>query len=58
MKERLLHCTKNVHFSCNGQLYSQTDGTAMDLPLGPVIAEFFMVELEPNVILEIKDLHN
>ena len=50
LKELLLLCTKNVHFSYKGQLYSQTDGMVMDPPLGPVIPGIFMVELERNVI--------
>ena len=41
MKELLLICTKNVHFSCNRQLYLQMDGVAMDSPLGRVITGIF-----------------
>ena len=48
MKELLLLCTENVHFSFNGQLSSQTDGIAMGSPSGPVIAK-----LERNVIPEL-----
>ena len=29
LKEQLLLCTKNVHFSFNGQFYLQKDGIAM-----------------------------
>ena len=36
------------------QTYVQTDGVAMDSPLGPVLANIFMIELEnsllPNLI--------
>ena len=50
MKEMLLLCTKNVIFSFNDQLYNQTDGVAMGSPLGPVLANIFMVELERKTI--------
>ena len=50
LKELLLLCTKNVHFSFNGQLYLQKDGIAMGSPLGPVIASIFMVKLEKSLL--------
>ena len=50
MKELLLLCTKNEHFSYDNKLYSQKNGIAMGSPLGPVIAGIFMVDLERNVI--------
>ena len=53
MKDLLLLCTKNVHFSYNNKLYSQKDGVPMGSPLGPVIEEIFMVDLERNVILKV-----
>ena len=37
MKEMLLICTKNVHFSYNHDIYIQRDGVAMCSPLGPVV---------------------
>ena len=46
MIDLLLLCTKNVHFSYNGDIYTQRYGVAMDLPLGPVLASIFMVILE------------
>ena len=46
MRDLLLLCTKNVHFSYNGHIYIQEDGVAMGSPLGPVLAGIFMVELE------------
>ena len=42
MKELLLLCTKNVHFTCNGQI----DGVAMGFLLAPLLADIFMKELE------------
>ena len=50
MKELLLLCTKNVHFTFNNEIYQQCDGVAMGSPLGPVIAGIFMVELEKLLI--------
>ena len=46
MKELLLLCTKNVHFTFNNDIYQQCDGVAMGSPLEPVTAGIFMVELE------------
>ena len=42
MKELLLLCTKNVYFTCNGQI----DGVAMGFLLAPLLADIFMKELE------------
>ena len=55
MKELLDMCTKDIHFSCNNKIYKQTDGVAMGSPLGPVIANIFMVELEKVVMPWIED---
>ena len=45
MKERLLLCTKNVHFNYNHDIYIQRDGVAMGPPLDPVLAVIFIVNL-------------
>ena len=50
MKELLLLCTKNVHFTFNNKIYQQCDGVAIGFPLGPVIAGIFMVELERTLL--------
>ena len=55
MKESLFLCTKNVHFSFNNQIYIQVDGVAMGSPLGPVLANIFMVELESSIIPTLND---
>jgi hypothetical protein len=34
------------YFTFNGQLYGQTDGVAMDSPLSPVIANFYIEDYE------------
>ena len=50
MKELLELCTKELHFSFNGKMYKQVDGVVMGNPLGPVIANIFMVELETKQV--------
>ena len=50
MRELLYLCTKNAHFTLNIKTYLQVDGVAMSLPLGPVLANIFMVELKRNKI--------
>ena len=55
IKKLLTLCTKNVHFSFNNEIYMQTDGVAMGLPLGPVIANIFMVELETTLAPMLED---
>ena len=42
MKDLLLLCSKNVHFSYDNKLYCQEDGVVMESPLGPVIAHFYV----------------
>ena len=44
LKELILLCTKEVHFTLWGQSYIQTDGVAMGSHLGPVLSRIFMVE--------------
>ena len=45
--EKLLYLgAKHVHFSYFRRIYIQVDGIAMGSPLGPVLANKFMTELE------------
>ena len=46
----ILLCTKNVHFTFNGQIYVQVDGVAMACPLAPLLADILMIELERSLI--------
>ena len=55
MKELLLLCTKNAHFTFNNKIYQQCDGVAMGSPLGPVIAGIFMVELVKSLIPDLME---
>ena len=49
--EKLLYlCTKHVHFSCGSKICIQLDRVAMGSPLGPVLANIFMTELEIAMI--------
>ena len=41
---------KNVNFTINNETYIHVDGVAMSSPLGPVLANIFMIELETSVI--------
>ena len=55
LKTLLELCTKEMHFSFDGNIYRQVNGVTMGSPLGPVIANIFMVELEKKVIPTIND---
>ena len=55
MRDLHLLCTKNVHFSYNGHIYTQEDGVAMGLPLGPILAGLFMVELERTILPTLRE---
>ena len=51
-------CTKCMHFSYNNDIYKQVDGVAMGSPLGPVLANVFMVELENTLVRKLMDKMN
>ena len=53
MKELLLLCTKKVHFTFNGKIYMQVEGVAMGSPLGPVLADIFMIKQEKAILPEL-----
>ena len=53
MKEMLTLCTKNVHFTYNRKIFVQTDGINIGSPLGPVLADILMTELEKTLLPDI-----
>ncbi|KAF7261856.1 hypothetical protein EG68_00788 [Paragonimus skrjabini miyazakii] len=56
LRESLLLCTENVSFSFLEQSYRQIDGVAMGSPLGPILADFFMLKIEQELATEIAGL--
>ena len=50
LKKLLKDCCQKTTFSFNSILYEQVDGVAMDSPLGPVLANIIMTELEKNLV--------
>ena len=55
LKELLIVCTKNVHFTFGGKTFVQSDGVAMGSPLGQMLADIFMVELENTLVPTLTD---
>ena len=43
LKELLYLCTKHVHFKFNNEIHIQCDGVAIGSPLGPLLANIFMI---------------
>ena len=50
MMEMLILCTKNVHFTFESRTYVQTDCAAIGSPLGAVLVDIFMIELENSLL--------
>ena len=50
MRETLLLCTKNVHFTFRDVAYLQTNGIGMGSPLGHVLAGIFMGDLKRYLV--------
>ena len=50
MKKLLIFCTKNVHFTLNNEIYVQNDGATIESPLGSILANVLMVELENALV--------
>ena len=46
------HVLASTYFCFDGKFYEQTDGVAMGSPLSPVIANFFMEDLEKSAIAQ------
>ena len=54
-KELLLLDTKKVYFTFNGKIYMHFDGAAMGSPLGPDLADIFMIESEKAILPELTE---
>ena len=54
VKKLLTICTKHIHCSFNN-IYIQIYGVAIASPLGPVLANIFMVELESVLVPKLND---
>ena len=53
MKKLLTLCTRSIHFTLNNEIYVQSDGVAMGSPLGFILRNIFMVELENTLVLRL-----
>ena len=56
LKDTILLCTENISFHFFDTPYSQVDGVAMGSPLGPVLADFFMIMIEEKLLNDIRTL--
>ncbi|VDQ05194.1 unnamed protein product [Trichobilharzia regenti] len=46
LKELLLRCTMNVHFTFNNLYYRQINDIPMGSPMGPILADFYLAKVE------------
>jgi hypothetical protein len=56
LRELLLICTTESHFIFNGCYYDQIDGVSMGSLLGPTFANFFIDNLENQIMTKLKRL--
>ena len=55
MKKLILDACSKTAFSFNNKFYKQIDGVSMRSPLGSVLANIIMAELESTVVKELVD---
>ena len=55
MKKLLKDACSKTAFTFNDKIYKQIDGVSMGSPLGPLIVNIFMTELEKDIIQELID---
>ena len=54
MKNILLLCTKNVHFTFTNEIYIRNDGVAMVSSIGLAFAGIFIIELINTLVLKLR----
>ena len=54
MKNLLILCTQNVHFTLSKEICIQNHGVVMGLPLSPTLAGSFMAQLENTLVPKLK----
>ena len=47
---KLVELSVPIHFTLNNEIYVQNNGDAMGSPLGAILANVFMVELESTLV--------
>ena len=57
IRDMLVLCIKNVHFSRSGEIYFQIDNRAMGLPVD-LLAGIFMVKLEQSLLSRLRIMLN
>ena len=55
MKKLLKDACSKTAFTFNDKIYKQIDGVSMGSPLGPLLANIFMTELEKDIIQKLID---
>ena len=55
MKKLLKDACSKTAFTFNDKIYKQIDGVSMGSPLGPLIVNIFMTELQKDIIQELID---
>ena len=50
LKRLILFAAKENHFLFDDKIFDQTDGVSMGSPLGPILANIFMCNLEEKVL--------
>ena len=55
MKWLLETATSETHFYFNNKIYRQCDGVSMGSPLGPLLADIFLIDLEKKILPKFKE---
>ena len=58
LKELLILCTKNIHFTFGAKTFVPSGRVAIGTPLGQVLADIFMVELENTLVPTLTEYMN